>query len=491
MKALTVGEMRDWEEGMKERGCEEATLMERAGKGIAEALRKHFPLPGSLVIYLGKGHNAGDALVAARHLQRWGWRVECRAVFSEIHWAVLTRQQYRQWRDLPEVVEAASSVTVVMDGLLGIGARGMLRDPVRRAVLEIREMREKSGAIVVALDVPTGLDAETGVSDDVVVEADMTLAIGAPKLGLLDAKAVNVVGRIELIDLGIVKRRESDQARCLIVPGSLGSVLVRRPHDFHKGQAGRLSVVAGSPGMEGAAVLCANAAMRVGAGMVTLWVPERALPGVMSRVFPEVMVRGFRSLREVEWGKADAFIMGPGCGEGLAEDFEQMADLLLRDDLPGVLDADALNAIARHEGHHVFREHHVLTPHAGEFARLFPDRVQLEREEMCRTFAASHDAVLLLKGARTLVHQHGSPLFYNSTGHAGMATAGMGDVLSGVIGGLLAQGVPAMESACLGAWLAGRAAECAAPLGSVSLRSVVASDLLLHLGVALQEWEST
>jgi NAD(P)H-hydrate epimerase len=367
----------------------------------------------------------------------------------------------------------------------------MLREPIRKAVAEIVEWRNAHGAVVVAIDVPSGLDADTGVQDDWVVEADLTLTIGAPKRGLLHPDAVNAVGRIELIPLGEGEFPASDADHCLIVPGGLGRVLSPRPHDFHKGQAGRLSIIAGSEGMEGAAVLCANAALRVGAGMVTLWVPENARSGVMARVFPEVMVRGYRFMREIEWEKADAFVMGPGCGRGVAEDFLPMADLVLRTELPGVMDADALNAIARHEGHHIFREHHVLTPHAGEFARLAPDLIKGDREEMCRNFTAHHDAVLLLKGARTLVHQRGCALHHNSTGHAGMATAGMGDVLSGMIGGLLAQGESPFEAACLGAWLAGRAAEMATPRGSHSLRSLIASDLLATMGRAMAEWETT
>ncbi|MFM2297119.1 MAG: hypothetical protein RL117_826 [Verrucomicrobiota bacterium] len=489
MKALTIAEMRDWEEGMKERGIEEEDLMELAGKGIAEAINKHFPQPGRLVMFLGKGHNAGDAFVAARHLQERGWFVEGRAMYPEIEWSVLTRRQHRLWQQMPQPREPWVGPTVIIDALLGIGARGMLREPIRQAVVEMVAMRQDRGAVVIALDVPTGLDADTGVQDDVVVEADMTFVIGAPKLGLLEAKAVNVVGRIELISLGMEQDDGGDQDHCLIAPAAGMAKLTPRPHDFHKGQAGRLSIVAGSEGMEGAAVLCANAALRVGAGLVTLWVPETALWGVLTRVSPEVMVRSFRTMREIDWSKADAFVMGPGCGQGLAEDFVHMADMVLRTDVPGVLDADALNAISANEGQHIFREHHVLTPHPGEFLRLSPQMEGMARDEMCRNFTNQHDAVLLLKGARTLIHRRGDAMYHNSTGHSGMATAGMGDVLSGVIGGLLAQGISPMNAACLGAWLSGRAAELAVPRGTHSLRSLIASDLLGQLGPAIAEWE--
>lgn len=228
MRARSVSEMRDWEEAMKERGLDGSSLMEQAGKGIAEALRKHFPQPGLLVVYMGKGHNAGDALVAARDLQRWGWKVEIRVFYAEIEWAVLTRQHYRLFAMEAKVAEPSSEVVVVMDGLLGIGARGMLRDPLRKAVVEMREMRLR-GAVVVALDVPTGLDADTGVQDELVVEADMTFAIGAPKLGLLDEKAVDVVGKIELIPVGVNEGGEGEENGRLIVPGAFWTVLEQRP----------------------------------------------------------------------------------------------------------------------------------------------------------------------------------------------------------------------------------------------------------------------
>ena len=490
MNSVTVAEMLDLERSWFARGMTAAELMEQAGWGIAAAIDKFFPQPGMLQMHLGKGHNAGDALCAARHLRKRGWRIECHAAFPEVEWAVLTRQQMRALEAVPELDRRLNEPTVIIDALLGIGARGALREPIRSAVERINEQRHGHAHPVIALDIPTGINADTGEATDLAVIADHTYFIGAPKRGLLASPAVNYVGRLEPILIGHGMASVGDEARQLITPMTFPSSLPLRPHDFHKGDAGRVTVVAGSRGMEGAALLCASAALRAGAGLVTLWVKEEILPLVASRACPALMIRGYHHMAEISLDRCQALAIGPGLGELLEEEFDAMVEMLGESRLPAVVDADALNAIARYQGHHCLRPSHVLTPHPGEFARLAPISSSRNREEACEHFTENHPSVLLLKGARTLIKQRGEPLYHNSTGHAGMATAGMGDVLTGVIVGLLAQGMPSITAASAGAWLCGRAGEIACD-PQASPVALTAPDLISALPFAIHEWQKS
>lgn len=489
MNAVSVEQMRELENSLFSDGIAPMTLMEQAGWGIACSLRKFFPAVGRAVLYVGKGHNAGDALCAARHLRRWGWIIEFRAAYPQIEWATLTRQQLRALEAVPQGEATGLEQTVIIDGLLGIGASGELRDPIRAAVLEMNAQRLAHAIPVVALDVPTGLDADTGKAGEVAVTADFTFFIGAPKVGLLKSTAVNTVGRLEAIPLAGLELQRFDSGLRLITPQSFPQSLPLRAHDFHKGDAGRVAVIAGSVGMEGAALMTATAALRAGAGLVTLWVCADVYASVAARACPALMVRSYRQWSEISLERADAFVIGPGLGFLGEEEFQGMVELIERTQAPGVFDADALNAMARHQGHHCLQAQHVITPHPREFERLAPLSASRGREEACAHFTEFSPAVLLLKGARTLIQQRGGPLYHNSTGNAGMATAGMGDVLAGVIGGLLAQGTPPCAAACAGAWVCGRAAEIIVTSGKQSALSLIAADLLDCIGQAALEWQ--
>lgn len=489
MNAISVSQMRTLEQSLFAQGFSAAALMEQAGWGIACSLRKFFPAPGRVHLYLGKGHNAGDALCAAQHLRRWGWQVALHPAYPEIEWATLTRQHLRALEAIPQAATPVSDDEVMIDALLGIGASGALREPIRSAVLALNARRLAQAIPVVALDIPTGLDADSGQVDSVAVTADYTFWIGAPKIGLLQSGAVNWVGRLEGIPLHAESPQTSDTGPALITPSTFPQSLPLRAHDFHKGDAGRISIVAGSPGMEGAALLSASAALRAGAGLVTLWTTAAAHASVAARACPALMVRPFREWSDISIENADAFLIGPGIGFLDESDFLGMVELIEKTDCPGVWDADALNAIARYQGHHCLQAKHVITPHPGEFARLAPLSAARSREDACVHFTEFSPAVLLLKGARTLIQQRGGALYHNSTGHAGMATAGMGDVLSGVIGGLLAQGMSPHVAACAGAWVCGRAAEIAVIGSTISIPSLIASDLDVPLGKALREWQ--
>jgi NAD(P)H-hydrate epimerase len=484
---VTCSQMRALEESAFASGHTAEALMEEAGAQIAAAVRQFFFLPGRCVVFAGKGHNGGDALVAARHLQQHGWEITVREIFPRDQAAPLTQKKALELAEDRSLGPLGYSVTcrrslVVLDGLLGIGAGGTLREPIRGACHEINRLRHEQDAHVFALDLPTGLDGDTGVADAQAVIADTTLTIGFAKTGLLADGALNHVGRLAVLPLRELGGH-SPTPQTVATAAELHALLPRRAFDTHKGGCGRVGIVAGARGYLGAAVLCAEAAIRGGAGLVTLYVPEEIYPLVAARVAPEVMVRAAGSPLAVLGERHDVLAIGPGLGRGHDP---AIRELIARAPQPTVIDADALNALA---GDLAPLDHcagpRLLTPHPGEMARLDP--VPRSRRETVEHFTARWPHALLLKGARSLIGQRGQPLSYNPTGHPGLATGGMGDVLTGLCAALAAQGCSLYEAARLGAWLLGRGAEIAVFGGGESAETLRPSALLDRLGAAFAD----
>jgi NAD(P)H-hydrate epimerase len=482
---LTCAQMKALEERAFAEGVSAEALMDEAGAQIAEAVRQFFPRPGRCLSYFGKGHNGGDALVAARHLAIAGWNIALPVTFPEAAWSELTAKKYRELQCVDFSGESHDPESlIVLDGLLGIGAGGALREPIKRQARAINASRARSNARVFAIDLPTGLDGDTGAADADAVVADYTLTIGAAKIGLLADEATRFVGRLAVLPLReLTTRMDGAAAAEVATPAALAQLLSRRNFDMHKGDCGRVGIVAGAPGMIGAAVMCAEAAVHSGAGLVTLYVTEAVQPIVAARIAPEVMVRTFSSIRDLLDAGPDVLAIGPGLGR--SRDVEVL-ELAAAAPQPMVIDADALTALApRLEVLSHAAGPRLLTPHPGEMRRLDPDSAKRSRRETVEAFTARFPATLLLKGARTLIGERGRPLSYNTTGSPGMATGGMGDVLTGVCAGLAAQGLALYDAARLGAWLCGRAAELAL-LDSESEESLSATHVIAHLGAAFR-----
>ncbi|MEI6350632.1 MAG: NAD(P)H-hydrate dehydratase [Verrucomicrobiota bacterium] len=514
----TCAEMKQIEERAFARGITAESLMDEAGARIAGAVRQFFPEPGRCLVVFGKGHNGGDALVAARHLLECGWEIEMEAAFPREQLAELTLTKLRALeanldlrsdhaRNALPFADAAKSPerllsgpTVILDGLLGIGGSPGLRDPIRAATMKINQLRREIGAAVFAIDIPTGLDGDTGTADSETVVADFTLTIGVPKRGLLADSALDYVGRLAVLPLPELLASESGASlESVATPASLSGLLPARAFSTHKGDCGRVGIVAGSRGLTGAAIMAANAAVRAGAGLVTLFVTTDIYPLIVPAVMPEVMVAPLGNYHEVLEHTLDVLAIGPGLGRENAE-----AILALTEHFPGpmVVDADALNALAGHLNvlHRVVGPR-LLTPHPGEMRRLFADFDLYSRKDAAERFLldlAEHGALpaLLLKGARTLVAQMAiQPALgkvachysYNSTGNPGMASGGMGDVLTGTCAALAGQGLPLFDAARLAAWLCGRAAEIEASNNARSQESLSATDLLEAFGRAFAE----
>jgi len=340
------------------------------------------------------------------------------------------------------------------------------------------------------VDLPSGVDADRGDSTPGAVTADVTFMIGNAKRGLLASHAVNAVGSLALVPLEILAVSDPGEIE-LICPQEMDFGKSPRPYDFHKGMAGRVAVIAGSARYPGAAVLAATGALRGGAGLVTLHVPLDAVAMIAAKCPPEIIIRGHASWRELGNIDCDAMVVGCGIGELADQPATEFLEWLENQDTPAVIDADALNLIAKSgKQREIFRNPHVLTPHPGEFRRLAPDLADLPREQAARVFSERYPSTLLLKGGRTLVTRSGEPLWCNATGSPGMATGGQGDLLAGVIGARLAAGLAPLEAAAQAAWLCGRAAEIALATRDLSPESVTPSDCAKLLGAAFLDWQN-
>ncbi len=483
MAAVSVAEMRAIERKAMDAGVTERELMARAGAALGSALGLAFQEVGTAVAHIGKGHNGGDALIALRVLaESFGWRVAVRAAYPVEEWAELTKAQL-SGLVLVESLETEPEPLLLLDGLLGIGAKGAPRGAIAGLIAEMELLRSTRGAIVAAVDLPSGVDPDSGEIFPGAVTADATFMIGAAKRGLLLGKAANATGALHLVPVAGLEAEGTGEME-LISPQTMHFGKMPRPFDFHKGMAGRVAIVAGSPRFTGAALLCALGAIRGGAGLVTLHAPSAACEAIRSRLPLEAMLSPCDDPSFLLSVKCDAVVVGPGLGEMDAAYADGLAELIANARVPTVIDADALSVMAERGINPGAL--HLLTPHPGEFARLAPELAALPREEAARAFVSETEATLLLKGARSIIANDARALRVNSTGTPAMSNGGQGDLLSGVLGALLAVGMEPFDAASLGAWLCGRAAEISF---SENGSPVTASDTADDLGLALRDWQ--
>ncbi len=480
---LTPQKMKQAEDAALARGVSAENLMEKAGFGIARVVSQFFPNPGICSVFCGKGNNGGDALVAAKHLLMAGWQVEVDCAFSSEEMSRTAHDQLILLETLPVKQRSALERCphVVLDGLLGLGSSGEPRNPIPEKIAVINQLREKEGAHVFAIDFPSGLDGETGVASSSCVRADVTVALGCCKTGLLQDTATDHVGRLALVPLPELELTSTGKSD-LATPALLREWLPPRNFDSHKGTFGRVAIIAGSAGYFGAAKLCCSGALHGGAGLVTLLAKPSVYPYMAMDIAPEIMVQQVDDYRVVFDSSYDAIVLGPGL---VGESAPEINEIIRMASCPAVVDAGALDHLSQSlKNLRLVNGPRILTPHPGEMARI----VHMEkrtREKVASEFVSTYPCVLLLKGSRSVVAAPGHSVTFNSTGTPGMGTGGMGDVLSGLIAALLAQGIKPMRAATLGAWLSGRAAEIALISGQ-SEHSLSASQIPLFLGRAFQ-----
>ncbi len=497
---LSSAQMRATEEAAFARGVNVEALMDQAGAGVARSVQEFFARPGTCIVFAGKGHNGGDALVAAEHLKRAGWKIDIRLPFSESDCSELTRKKLQALRDAPDlwhlqpadgpnrtgITSAGSSChTIILDGLLGIGAKSFLREPIRTAAQEINRLRREQNAFVFAVDLPTGLDGNTGETDpEDSVAADFTATVGFAKHGLILDAALDFVGRLEVVPLADLVPEEGAPNELVATAHSLHALCPRRKFDAYKNQFGRIGVVAGSKGFIGAALMTTRGALRAGAGLVEVFVPEDIYEIVASAAPVESMVKPVRSYKNLLDENIEIWAVGPGLGKARAGEVLQLIE---RAEQPMVVDADGLNILAEKiEVLQRCRGPRLVTPHPGEMSRLV-DVGKMSRAGLARNFCDAFPVTLLFKGSRTIVCERSKPICYNTTGNPGMASGGMGDVLTGVCAGLLGRKLAPYDAGRVGAWVCGRAAEIAVFRGGASEESLLAGDVLDHLGAAFNE----
>jgi ADP-dependent NAD(P)H-hydrate dehydratase / NAD(P)H-hydrate epimerase len=457
-------------------GVPEPVLMENAGRAAALVLDRLYGR-GRVVGVAGSGNNGGDLLVMLRTLRAWGREVAMIGAGSRppdpalAHgWGVPALAA-----DSPEAVDALAAGDVLVDGMLGTGSSGAPRGAIGEWIGRLND----AGRPVVALDLPSGVDATTGRVAGDAVTAAVTVTFGWPKLGLLLHPARGRCGRLIAVEIGFPADAASGVRARLITSEWARRRLPARSPDAHKGSAGRLLVLAGSSGMAGAAALTAEAAMRAGAGLLRIASAADSRV-ILQTLAPEATFLDRDHLDADDLEPLHALVAGPGMGQSSATVASLLRALALMPGRPALLDADALNVLAREDG--ALRgiadaRPLVITPHAKELSRLLDTRIEEIVADPCgaaRSAADSFGCVVLLKGQPSIIADPDHWLLVNTTGSSDVATAGMGDQLAGTIGGFLAGGTPPVEAAGLGLYLSGRAADLCARGVSLGPRDVTA-----------------
>ncbi|MBQ2379474.1 MAG: NAD(P)H-hydrate dehydratase [Akkermansia sp.] len=434
--------------------------------------------PRRVVVYAGRGNNAGDALGLA---SRFRCPVTLRAVCEPQAFSPESLEQFAllAGHEVSVAPPEPQEGLLIIDGLLGSGATGALREPYAALVQELNALREQSPrSCTLAIDVPTGLNADTGEVPGAAVRADVTAVIGCVKPGMLADGAEDYVGRLLCIPLPEVALPQ--QSPGYVATADVLRWLPRRQYSCFKNKAGRVHIVAGSVGYVGAAQMCAESAQAAGAGLVALYCHEDVYPLLAAREAPEIMVHPVKTYADVPTDGAQALVVGPGVGRLRGDEVRALHNVLLRCTVPLVLDADGLNLAAEYGWE--LPPQCILTPHPGEMRRLLSGGSG-SRVEQAMAYLQSHACTLLLKGARTLITD-GTELWYNSTGGPYMANGGQGDVLAGCIGALAAQGLGSLQAAVLGAYACGKAAETAHMQAGYP-RAIRAMDVVAYLGRVL------
>lgn len=511
MKVASAAEMRMVDaKAIKNYKIPGIVLMENAGVNVARQVDNCLSgINGKgICIFAGKGNNGGDGLVAARHLHNQGARVKVfivgagkddiigdaktnLSIIEEMGIEIIDTANERDW-DKAEVALRFSDCLV--DALLGTGFHGELEPAFARAV----QLINQSNKPVIAVDIPSGVEADTGQVRTVAVRAAQTITLGLYKPGLLLYPGAENAGKVTVADIGIPLELLTDGAirQNVLTAPYVRSLLPLRTADAHKGTAGKVLVIAGSRGMTGAAALTSLAALRAGAGLVILGISEQ-LHDIMEVKLTEVMTSPLPGNSDacldsscvgpvIELSaRANVLAIGPGLG-GQAFTAEAVREIIRQAEVPLVIDADGLNALVGFTD--ILLDSQalaVLTPHPGEMARLTglsAAQVNSDRVNVARQSALEWGSIIVLKGVPTIVAFPDGEIFINTSGNPGMATGGTGDVLTGVIASLIAQGLSSHDAAVAGVYLHGYAGDLAAASGRTGL---IASDVLAALPAAI------
>jgi len=497
MKFATIDEIKTIEQrAIDEYGIPSIALMENAGR---EAVRQIESIMGPLdnkkvSIFAGKGNNGGDGYVIARHLYNQGAKVKVFLIGSksDVVGDALTNLDIitHMGIDIIEVVNegdwdtmkiAMTFTDCVVDALVGIG----FKDELTGNMALVVESINKTNKVVIAIDVPSGVNADTGQISGIAVKANHTITFSLPKQGLLLYPGASYAGDISVADIGIPRMLLNDVhiKQNILTNVMIRSMFVKRQPHVHKGSCGKVLVVAGSKGLTGAAALTSTAAIRAGAGLVTLGIAD-SLHDIMETKLTEVMTKPLAEVSKGIMGQGavseihdistnnDVVAIGPGLGRHV-DTLTTVRHIIKSVEKPLVIDADALYALIDHlDILSEVKAVPILTPHSGEMARLLgltPDEVNQDRVYIARQTAMEWGSIIILKGARTVVAFPDGEVYININGNAGMATGGTGDVLTGILASLIAQGTSSHHAALMGVYLHGLAGDIVAKGGMIGM----------------------
>jgi len=513
MKILTVEQMRQVEEECARAGLPTDVLMENAGKAFAGEVRRILGVihQQNVLLMIGPGNNGGDGLVAARYLHDWGAGVSL-YLFGRrekkdpnlklVKERNITCVEAAKDESLEEFEKLLSAATAVVDAIFGTGKSRPLGDDYAQALKRVSRAKEKRpGLCLIALDLPSGLNADSGAVDPACLHVDYTVTLGFPKPGLYNSGGVERAGRIGTVDIGIPAHLVDKVTIELITDGWARSVLPGRPLQANKGSFGRVLVVAGSINYIGAAYLACNGALRAGAGLVTLATAAGLQPILASKLTettylplpessPGIVSPKAIELVHRELGQYDVLLVGCGLGQSQPSvEFVKSLLFSLKKEPRLVLDADALNTLSKTDGWwQQLIDDAILTPHPGEMARLVGmsvAEVQSDRLGITEKMAHEWQKTFVLKGAYTIIANPKGQIKICPIANPGLASAGTGDVLTGVIAGLVAQGMNLFDAAACGVYLHGKAGEMVGErLGDAGM---IASDLLPALPLTIKQ----
>jgi NAD(P)H-hydrate epimerase len=509
MKIVTAEQMRKIDSECAPLGKPVKVLMENAGKAVAEAARDYLGeiKKQHILCLVGGGNNGGDGLVAARYLAGWGAKVTvylcgdrpaADANLKQIKVKKITCIAAGADKSLKTFDNFLTSATCVIDGLLGTGKMRPLEGVFQKTLEKINAAMQQRHIKVIAIDLPSGMDSDTGAVDPACPYADLTVTLAFPKMGLYKFPGAERAGKIKIVDIGIPENLANDVNYELLTDEWATVTLPQRPLNSNKGTFGRVLIAAGSINYIGAAYLACGGAMRVGAGLVTLATAASLQPVVAARLaeatylpLPEsrpgiISVAGADIIHQ-GCGQYNALLVGCGLGQNPAT-VEFLSCLLLKKDLPPlIIDADALNILSRlPDWWQKIPNDSILTPHPGEMVRLTGltiDAVQADRAGVALKYAARWQKTIVLKGAFTVIAADGK-CCVSPFANPGLASAGTGDVLAGVIAGLKGQGLKPYDAAALGVFLHGAAGDkIKDELGDTGM---IASDLLPALPLVIK-----
>ncbi len=494
-KVITAEEMARIEALAYANGASDLEFMEKAGQGIAQAVEEYVTahyLDKTLTLLIGKGNNGGDAFAAGKRLLAKGFKITAVQFYPMVSCSQLSQKQCAEFKTAGGVVQSYENGLklngVLLDGLVGTGFRGKAEGELAAAI----ELANHSQLPILAIDIPSGLNGNTGEVGSVAIRAAQTIYLGLPKIGFFLRQGWNHVGKLKSVDFGLsAKFIEAARAEAYLIDEH-GVALALPPieRSRHKYQAGYVVAVAGSAGFAGAAFLSAKAALRAGAGIVRLFHAhgmEDELAAAPLELVKEEIGENVLERISTECSRAKCLLIGPGMGRD-KESEKLLKRLLPRIEIPSVLDADALYFLAEHPSWKI-PHNAVITPHRGEMERL----LQLKKSQdetalhnLCQEYVEKKQTTLVLKGGPSFIFHPGKPPLISILGDPGMATAGAGDVLTGIIAALLAQGLDPHTAATVGTTLHGAAGEIAA--FQKSSYSLIASDLIEALPDAFFEF---